>query len=137
MMYREKVEAESEAESSEVRDLSALGMRFLGEGIGTDDLQNASYLTALWNSLPAPRRCPVGWLTAAELVLGFMTKRLLNRWYLPPHLLGPAGDRTPLMPYYDDRGNCALTVRWNDPQVHQNTLGDITFGEWDSGFDPW
>lgn len=230
MMYREQ----EEAKSTEVRDLSALGMRFLGEGIGvrpdfpglmttslglvghswgmrvcaqvagrgklgvkaiaciagafddneaiaafvnaqdptlmiagTEDLQNASYLAGLWNSLPAPKyqallqgighwdwfggnhgiqpcdssaerpECPVGWLTAAELVLGFMAKRLFNMWYLPPHLLGPAGDRTPLMPYYEDGAGCALKVRWNDPQIHQNTVGDTTFGEWESSFDPW
>ncbi|MDQ3053119.1 MAG: hypothetical protein M3R66_04615 [Actinomycetota bacterium] len=66
-----------------------------------------------------------------------MTKRLLNWWYLPPHLLGPAGDRTPLLPYYEDGEGCALKVRWNDPQVHQNTVGDTTFGDWTSRFDPW
>jgi hypothetical protein len=131
------------------------------------DLQNASYLTGLWNSLAAPKHqallqgighwdwfgrtsgiqpcdnstprpdCPVGWLTAAELVLTFMTKHLNNRWQLPSHLLGPSGERTPLLPYYQEGGRCALKVRWNDPLASGDEIGDATFGNWDDSFEPW
>ncbi len=73
-------------------------------GIGHWDWFGGNHGIQPCDSSAERSECPVGWLTAAELILGFMTKRLLN---------------------------------WNAPQIHQNTVGDTTFGDWTSSFDPW
>jgi len=74
--------------------------------------------------------CPVGWLTAAELLLTFMTKYLRKQWYRPAHLIGPSGNRTPLLPYYEQGMRCGLQVRWDDPLVRSPgaKVGERTFG---------
>jgi hypothetical protein len=137
--------------------------------VGSDDFLNASSLAGLWNSLPIPKHqamlqaighwdwfghngsirpcdastphppCPIGWQTASELVLAFMTKYLLNNWWRPPYLLGSPGGRPPLMQWYGSNGPCALKVRWNDPTaaVAQGPIGDITLGTWTADLDPW
>jgi dienelactone hydrolase len=129
---------------------------------GTEDFLNASYLQGLWNSLVIPKHqamlqgighwdwfghpgsihacdasaprppCPIGWQTASELVLAFMTKYLLNNWWRPPYLLGSPGGRPPFLNWYDNNGPCALKVRWNDPMASgaQGQVGDITLGNW-------
>gem|GEM_PF-3711492 len=134
---------------------------------GEQDGMALSYLQGLWDQLPAFKhqavlegaghwdwsgsngiqlcdpaalpRCPAAARTASELILGFLTKYLHNR-PLPPHLLGPAGQRPPLLQWYDDRKRCALTVRWDDPSGGGNStssvVGSQTFGVWE-GNDPF
>jgi hypothetical protein len=85
---------------------------------GTLDQSTLSYLPALWGQLVRPKhqaafqgvghwdwfgteggiqycdpenrpRCgSVAWSTASEMLTGFMTKYLYNRWRIPPYLLG-------------------------------------------------
>lgn len=144
---------------------------------GTRDILNFSYLKYLWPALVAPKHqaalqgighwdwfgrrggiqfcdpdaerpaCPVGWHTAAELLVGFMTKYLRNLWYLvPPHLLGYRGaagslfQRPNLLQYYEPPTACGLKIRWDDPIADpdrgQIKVGEITKGTWiEAG--PW
>jgi hypothetical protein len=82
--------------------------------------------------------CGVGWLTAAELLLTFMEKHLLNQWMLPSHLVGPSGTRTALLPYYQNTQRCGLRVRWDDPLPPGPSVGSATFGHWLEPSDyPW
>lgn len=138
---------------------------------GTADFLNASYPSALWPSLAAPKHqamlqglghwdwfggqggiqpcddneerpsCSAGWLTAAELVLGFMTKYVKRRWYHVPYLIGSPGGRFPLLDWYDGGGSCALKIRWDDPVAplgdgHHDQHGETTFGDWNES-NPW
>lgn len=136
--------------------------------VGSDDFLNASYLAGMWNSLAIPKHqamiqglghwdwfsdfggiepcdsdaprpgCRVGWQTASELLLGFMTKYLYNNWWRPPYLLGSAGGRPPLIHWYSQTGPCAIKIRWNDP-TYTGTLGsagDVTLGNWTTS-NPW
>jgi pimeloyl-ACP methyl ester carboxylesterase len=135
---------------------------------GSDDFLAASYLPGLWKPLAAPKHqallaglghwdwfsayagiapcdpntphpvCPVGWQTASELLLGFMTKYLYNEWWRPPHLLGSPGGRPPLLEWYGTNGPCGLKIRWDDPTYTGSlgTVGDTTLGNWTGG-SPW
>ena len=130
--------------------------------VGSDDFLNASYLAGMWNSLAIPKHqamlqglghwdwlsdfggiepcnpetprpgCRVGWQTASELLLGFMTKYLYNNWWRPPWLLGSAGGRPPLIHWYSQTGPCAIKIRWNDPTYtgSRGSVGDVTLGNW-------
>jgi hypothetical protein len=76
----------------------------------------------------------VGWHTAAELLVGFMTKYLRNLWYLvPPHLLGYRGaagsllQRPNLLQYYEPPTACGLKIRWDDPMADPDR-GQIKMG---------
>jgi hypothetical protein len=132
---------------------------------GTDDSLNASSLQGLWPKLAIPKHqallqrighwnwfdqpgsinpcdpskpgpaCPAGWQTCSELVLGFMTKYLLNHWWRPPYLLGSPGGRPPLMQWYEEGAPCALKVRWEDPMASEQ-VGDATVGKWTVA-NPW
>lgn len=138
---------------------------------GTADFLNASYPTALWPSLAAPKYqamlqdlghwdwfggqggiqpcdddaqrppCPVGWLTAAELVVGFLVKYLAGRWYQVPSLVGSSGPRSLLLDWYDADTDCAAKIRWDDPLAplsdgHHDEQGELSLGHWSSG-NPW
>jgi dienelactone hydrolase len=135
---------------------------------GAEDHMNASYLTGLWASLVVPKhqamlqslghwdwfgefgsirpcdtqvprpRCPVGWQTASEVVLAFMTKYLYNHWWRPPYLLGSPGSRPPLLHWYEKNRPCAMKLRWNDPMYTGGLgqIGDVTLGNWTS-WNPW
>lgn len=137
--------------------------------VGTEDFLNNGSLQGLWNSLSAPKHqamlqsighwdwfgyggsirpcdegaavtaCRVGWQTASEMALGFMTKYLLNNWWRPPYLLGSPGGRPPLLQWYESGGRCALKVRWNDPTVASppGPEGAVTLGTWTSPITPW
>lgn len=136
--------------------------------VGSDDFLNASYLAGLWSSLAIPKHqamidglghwdwfgqfgsiepcaadaprpsCPVGWQTASEMLLAFMTKYLYNHWWRPPYLLGSPGGRPPLVHWYERSGPCALKVRWNDPTYTGGLgqVGEVTLGDW-GGTAPW
>ncbi|HSJ28999.1 MAG TPA: hypothetical protein VLB67_12390 [Acidimicrobiia bacterium] len=136
--------------------------------VGSDDFLNASYPAAMWNSLAIPKHqaiiqglahwdwfsafggigacdtdaprpvCPVGWQTASELLLGFMTKYLYNHWWRPPYLLGSPGGRPPLLHWYRNTGPCAVKIRWNDPTYTGSLgpVGEVTLGSWTGG-SPW
>jgi hypothetical protein len=134
---------------------------------GLRDGMNAGSLAGFWDGLGAPKHqallsglghwdwfsrtsglhpcdedverpaCGVGWLTASELLLTFMTKYLLNQWMLPSHLLGPSGTRTELLPYYQNTPRCGLRVRWDDPLSPGSNVGDATFGNWPASAYPW
>jgi dienelactone hydrolase len=136
--------------------------------VGSDDFLNASYPAAMWNSLAIPKHqaiiqglahwdwfsafggiepcnpdaprpgCPVGWQTASELLLGFMTKYLYNHWWRPPYLLGSPGGRPPLLHWYSNTGPCAIKIRWNDPAYTGSlgSVGEVTLGNWTGG-SPW
>jgi hypothetical protein len=138
---------------------------------GSADDMNSSYLRALWPSLTAPKHqamlqglghwdwfgrqggiqpcdsnadrpsCPVGWLTAAELTLGFVRKYLNNIWYHPPYLVGSPGGRTPLLDWYEQGSGCGLRVRWDDPVAPIANeawprRGERSWGVW-SASEPW
>jgi dienelactone hydrolase len=144
---------------------------------GTGDVVNLSYLRSLWPALVLPKHqavlqgighwdwfggqggihhcdpatepppCPVGWMTASELLVGFMSKYLRNRWYLvPPSLIGyrgPSGSpnrRPNVMRWYEPPTACGLKIRWDDPMADpdrgQVKVGEITAGAWSEG-DPW
>lgn len=138
---------------------------------GTADFLNSSYPSALWPNLVAPKHqatlqgighwdwfggqggiqpcdsnaerpaCPLGWHTAAELVLGFMSKYLGGRWYQVPYLIGSPGDRYPLLDHYTAGGSCGLKIRWDDPVAplgdgDHDRHGEITLGGWTEG-NPW
>lgn len=136
---------------------------------GTEDFLNAGSLPGLWNSLVIPKhqamlqgldhwdwfgpfggiqpcdensarpRCPVGWLTASEMVLALMTKYLYNHWWRPPYLLGSPGSRPPFLNWYEQDGPCALKVRWHDSMYSDSLgqVGDVTLGNWTSDWLPW
>lgn len=136
--------------------------------VGSDDFLNASYPAAMWNSLSTPKHqaiiqgldhwdwfsdfggiepcdsdaprpgCRVGWQTASELLLGFMTKYLNNHWWRPPYLLGSPGGRPPLLDSYTSAGPCAITIRWDDPRYTGSlgSIGEVTLGNW-AGGSPW
>jgi pimeloyl-ACP methyl ester carboxylesterase len=134
---------------------------------GTADGMNAGYLAGFWDGLGAPKHqallmgighwdwfsntsglhpcdpdvdrplCGVGWLTAAELLLTFFVKHLLNQWTLPSHLVGPSGSRTALLPYYQNTDRCGLRVRWHDPLASGPSIGHATFGHWQDSDYPW
>jgi dienelactone hydrolase len=117
---------------------------------GMADDVNLSYLPALWPSLVRPKhqaafqgaghwdwfgsdggiqfcdpqnggRCRSKvWSTASELLVGFMTKYLYNRWQVPPYLLGERVSQSP----WGGFGNlyfgslfCGPRVRWDDPMA--------------------
>jgi len=136
--------------------------------VGSDDFLNASYLAGMWSALAIPKHqamiqglghwdwfsdfggiepcnpsaprpgCRVGWQTASELLLGFMTKYLYNHWWRPPYLLGSAGSRPPLIHWYTQTGPCAIKIRWNDPTYTGSlgSAGDVTLGNWTAP-SPW
>jgi len=144
---------------------------------GTADIVTLGYLRYLWSALTLPKHqaalqgighwdwfvqqggiqfcdpdaerplCSVGWLTASELLVGFMTKYLRNLWYLvPPHLLGyrgPIGSlfgRPDLLEWYEPPTRCGLKIRWDDPTADpdrgQVKVGEITKGAWSESA-PW
>lgn len=136
--------------------------------VGSDDFLNSSYPAAMWNPLAIPKHqaiiqglahwdwfsafggiepcdpdaprpgCRVGWQTASELLLGFMTKYLYNHWWRPPYLLGSPGGRPPLLHWYSNTGPCAIKIRWNDPTYTGSlgSVGEVTLGNWTGG-SPW
>lgn len=136
---------------------------------GTTDSEAYSYLNGLWPLLIRPKHqaalkdlghwdwfgyrgairpcnpgtepptCPIGGQIASELVLGFMTKYLRKKRFIPPFLLGDEGDRPPLLPWLeDDDAVCAVQIRWDDPlaSAPYGTRGVETLGGWD-GQEPW
>jgi hypothetical protein len=137
--------------------------------VGTEDFLNAGYLTGFWNALTIPKHqamlqgighwdwfgqfgsiqpcdadaprpgCRVGWQTASEMVLAFMTKYLYNHWWRPPYLLGSPGGRPPLLHWYEKNRPCALKARWNDPLYSGGLgqVGQVTLGSWTSPLSPW
>jgi hypothetical protein len=83
---------------------------------------------------PVPK-CPIGWQTASELILGFMTKHITGRWYTPSSLID-LGNRPPIYPWYENASTgCALQVRWAYPEDPPR-FGVWTFGPW-SEPPPW
>ena len=135
---------------------------------GMQDQGNLSYLPGLWPSLVRPKhqaafqgaghwdwfgtdgaiqfcdpsnngRCHSEvWSTASEMLVGFMTRYLYNRWQIPPHLLGdrfsvspwgrpPFGLGFDLTEYF-----CGPRVRWEDPMAQPPwaTVGDNQWGFW-------
>jgi hypothetical protein len=129
---------------------------------GMADHVNLSYLPALWSSLVRPKhqaafqgaghwdwfgsngaiqfcdpqnggRCrSVVWSTASEMLAGFMTKYLYNRWQVPPYLLG---ERFNVQPW-GGFGHLNLTsffcgprVRWDDP-IASTPEGERIWGLW-------
>jgi hypothetical protein len=136
---------------------------------GTADGMTFSYLNGLWSGLVRPKHqaaiqglghwdwfgyqgairpcdpkyeneaCPVGWQIASELLLGFMRKYLLNRWWHNPYLLGPAGERPPLLSWFEEPMSCAVKIRWDDPLVSDSfePMGEKTFGAWTEQLPPW
>jgi hypothetical protein len=135
---------------------------------GMADDVNLSYLPALWPSLARPKhqaafqgaghwdwfgsdgaiqfcdpqnggRCQSEvWSTASEMLVGFMTKYLYNRWQIPPYLLGerftvkPWGgfDNIDLASFF-----CGPKVRWDDPMASPPE-GDRIWRFWLER-DPW
>lgn len=70
--------------------------------------------------------CPVAGATAAEIVLTFMTKYLMNSWRLPSSLVGPQGGRQPIIGQFEEFAGCGLGVRWNAPV---SPGGTVQYGE--------
>jgi hypothetical protein len=63
--------------------------------------------------------------------------RYLSNHSQPPYLLGDAGERPPLLPWFiESAPKCALNVRWDIPTSPSTaTAGERTFGHW-SGDEP-
>jgi hypothetical protein len=129
---------------------------------GMNDSAGISYLQGLWGSLSQPKhqaafqgaghwdwfgwsgsiqfcdeknagRCAsMVWSTAAEMLVGFMTKYLYNRWQIVPYLLG---DRFVVKPWGGlgdpdpTSVTCAPRVRWEDP-LAADPVGERHWGLW-------
>lgn len=83
-------------------------------------------------------KCPIGWQIASELVLGFFTKYLRKFPAIPPYLLGKAGNRPPLLPWFDQDSKCAIKIRWDDPLSSNEPMQlEKVYGTWRSNEPAW
>lgn len=133
---------------------------------GTADPGSLSYLAQRWPALVQPKhqaafqgighwdwfgtkdgiqfcdpenagRCrSMGWATASELLVGFMTKYLYNRWQIPPYLLGERFSLRPWGIFGPTSGLmslfCGPRIRWDDPMASTppGKVGENTWGIW-------
>jgi len=87
-----------------------------------------------------PRCGPYVWSAASEMLVGFMTKYLYNRWQIPPHLLGERYTEQPWgflgLPGVS-RHTCGPKARWEDPMAPDPfKVGEESWGFWLEA-DPW